>query len=107
MGTSYGILGQALNPAVDTETEFIVVPADHEYTGTVRVCNTGNVSVFYRVAHTPVSGAANIEDWDAYEVELGVGEVDDITMEMGPGETLRVQASSGDVSFKFSGMDID
>lgn len=107
MTISYGILGTALNPLATTETEFIVVPSNHEYTGTVRICNIDSIIITYRLAHTPSSGAANPEDWDIYDAELEPGETDDITMEMGPGETLRVYASTGNVSFKFSGMDKD
>jgi len=107
MAITYGIIGTALNPAATTETEFIVCPVGHEYTGTVRICNIGTVSADYRLAHTPVAGAANSEDWDAYDTELEPGETDDLTMEMAAGETLRVYASNSNFSFKFSGMDID
>ena len=107
MSIGYGLLGNSLNPAAVTETEFIVVPAVHEYTGTVRVCNLDTVAITYRLAHTLSAGAANPEDWDVYNAPLGVGETDDITMEMGAGETLRVYASTANVSFKFSGMDIE
>lgn len=107
MSDSYGILGTALNPAAITETEWIVVPTNHEYTGTVRVCNLDSVSITYRLAHTAISGIASSEDWDIYDTELEPGETDDITMEMSAGETLRVYASTANVSFKYSGLDID
>lgn len=106
MSRSYKILG-AINPLAATETEFVVVPSNHEHLGTVRVCNIDSVSVTYRLAHTSVSGAAVAKDWDIFDTELEPGETDDITMEMGPGETLRAYASTANVAFKFSGMDID
>lgn len=106
MPISYGIIGTALSPAATTETEWIVCPADTEYIGTVRVCNVDSVSITYRVAHTPLAGAASTEDWDIYDTELEPGEVDDITIEMGAGETLRVYASTANVSFKYTGQTI-
>lgn len=107
MTISYGILGVALNPEAMIETEFIIVPAGHEYTGTVRVCNLDSITITYRIAHTATSGAAEPKDWDIYDTELEPGETDDITMEMGSGETLRIYASTANVAFKFSGMDKD
>ena len=103
---SFGLIG-SLNPAALTETEFIVCPTDHEYQGTVRICNIDSVEITYRLAHTDITGAATSEDWDVYDAPLGVGEVDDITMEMGENETLRVYASTANVSFKYSGLDIN
>lgn len=106
MTISYGIIGEALNPVATAETEWIVCPTATEYIGTVRVCNVDSVTITYRLAHTPSTGAASIEDWDIYDTELEPGEVDDITIEMGAGETLRVYASTSNVSFKYSGQAI-
>lgn len=103
MAIQYGLIGTALAPAAITETEWIVCPSNTEYIGTVRVCNTDSVSVTYRLAHTPTTGAASTEDWDIYDTELEPGEVDDITIEMRDGETLRVYASTANVAFKYTG----
>jgi hypothetical protein len=103
MTIAYGIIQTALNPAATTETEWIVCPAATEYIGTVRICNVDTVAITYRLAHTPATGAASSEDWDIYDTELEPGEVDDITMEMKVAETLRVYASTANVSFKYSG----
>ena len=104
MTITYGIIGSALAPTAATETEWIVCPAGAEYVGVVRITNTDSIPIIYRLAHTPSSGAAAPEDWDVYGDTLEVGEVVDITEEMGSGETLRVYASTASVSFKYSGM---
>jgi len=108
MADTYGLLGTAVRPADLNENEWIVVPADHEYIGVVRVCNQSAVAETFRLAHNAVAGASTGEDWDFYNHALGIGQTKDITMEMGPLETLRVQVSTIDViSFKFTGIDRD
>lgn len=107
MSDTYVLLG-ALRPSTLVEQEFIAVPASHEYIGVVRVCNQSSTSETFKLAHTDTSGAATGEDWDFFNTPIDVGETIDITMEMGPSETLRVQVSTVDViSFKFTGIDRD
>lgn len=104
----YGIIGSALRPDGLGETEWIVVPADHEYIGVVRVCNQSASAETFRLAHTDAAGAAAGEDWDFYDTPIEIGQTIDITMEMAETETLRVQVSTVDViSFKYTGLDKD
>lgn len=108
MADTYGILGSAVRPSGLVEVEWIVVPVDHEYVGVIRVCNQSASAESFRLAHTDAAGAAAGEDWDFYDTPIEVGEVIDITKEMGPGETLRIQVSTVDViSFKYTGIDRD
>ena len=105
MSDTFGLLGVGVRPANLNENEWIVVPADHEYIGVVRVCNQSANAETFRLAHNAVAGASTGEDWDCYNTPIEVGETIDITMEMGPLETLRVQVSTIDViSFIFTGI---
>ena len=108
MANSFGILGAALRPANLLEQQWILVPADHEYIGTIRICEQGGADETFRLAHTDAAGAAAGEDWDFYDHPILANETIDVTKEMAAGETLRVQVSTVDViSFKFTGMDKD
>ena len=108
MADTFGLLGVGVRPANLNENEWIVVPADHEYIGVVRVCNQSAAPETFRLAHNAVTGASTGEDWDCYNTPIGIGQTIDITMEMAALETLRVQVSTIDViSFKFTGIDRD
>jgi hypothetical protein len=108
MADSYGIIGTGVRPVDLNENEWILVPADHEYIGIIRVCNQDPAAQTFRLAHTAATGAATGEDWDCYDTTLEIGQTIDITMEMAALETIRVQVSKIDViSFKYTGMDRD
>lgn len=111
-GISYGRLA---TPFVTTSggstTEFVLVPAAHEYIGTVRVAHVGSAGTgvtSYSLAHIASSGAATTAaDYFAYNIDLYESDVHDYTIELAAGEALTVTPEDTFISFNFTGMDKD
>jgi hypothetical protein len=107
----FGQLVEGINPAADTETEWFSVPLKHSYTGTIRAAHTGSAGTGptkYNLAVVSSSGVSPTKaNWQPFGVELEEGGMYDITYEIGPGKAVVVEADSNNVSFNFSGLDID
>ena len=108
MADSFKKLIPGINPIASAETEWFSVPSGHEYQGYVRVVNIGATATSYRIAGVSGPGAPPSDaDWEAYDTDPEVGEVHDLTMDLGPLEALVVYAGSADVAFNYRGLDID
>jgi hypothetical protein len=98
----------ALLPTTTAEQQLYVVPSVTEVDAVLRICNQDAVSQTYRVAHcqaghgdVPVSNAGN---WIWYDKVLPPSKTDEVSLHMGPTETIRVKASVGSkLSFHLSG----
>jgi hypothetical protein len=87
--------------------EWFSVPASTQYQGYVRVSNTGAAAT-YRIAGVAATGTVpTTADYEAYDVDLEVGDVHDLTMDLNALETLVIQSSTTDVVFNFRGLSID
>lgn len=94
----------AIRPSDTSETELYECPANGSFIGRLTVCNQASSLNTYRVAHTNSSGTASGNDWLRYDAELMANDFHTIDVELDSGDTLRVQAGSGDtISFILSG----
>ena len=111
MADSFDKLVNGINPAADTETEWFSVPTDHSYQGTVRVAHIGTSGAGITNYSMSVVSATGVSvtaaDRMARNVELDEGDLDDLTIELGEGKTLVVEADSNNVSFNLFGLDIN
>ena len=98
----------AARPSVTTEVLFYTVPAVTEIDGVLRICNQDTTSRTYSVAHT-VAGhgdvAANGADFLCYDKIISANDTNEISIEAGATETIRIKASIADkLSFTLEGV---
>ena len=86
----------ALKPSDTNEHELFLNQADTEVEGILRIANTLNSEVTYKVAHTDVSGAADPEDWFIPTRIIDPFDTHEVSITMGFNESLRVQTETAD-----------
>lgn len=108
MASTIKILGQA-NPTNSVLTDIYTVPANTTCTiSSITACNAGTVEGRFSVS-VAVGGAASapaqfiysdqsLEDRSTFVATIGIT--------LGPGDVLRVKASSGDFSFNVFGIEV-
>jgi hypothetical protein len=98
----------SVRPANTNEAQLYATPAATEFSGNLRVCNQDTVMRTFRVAHCSAAHgdvAADGDDWLCYDQQLWPGDPPfDISIAMGPTETIRIKASVADkLSFVLEG----
>lgn len=109
MATSvYKILGQSA-PSATTETDLYTVPAATEtIISTLTICNRGTTAATYRIS-VAVNGAATADkDYLAYNVSIDANSFVALTLglTLDATDTLRVYASTANLSFNLFGSEI-
>lgn len=105
--------GRLATPFVATSggstTEFALVPASHEYVGTLRVAHvgtSGSGTTSYNLAQLAASGdSVTLADNFAYNIVLNEGDVHTYTIEMAAETALAVTPADTFISFNLTGMD--
>lgn len=101
-------LVSGINPPANSRREWFSVPANHQYQGYVRITNLGTEKATYRLAGVAWAGSIpTTKDYEAYNTNIGPGDIHDLTMDLNELETLVVWASSSNVVFNYRGLDID
>ncbi len=94
-------------PANTDETALLTAGANEEYNGVLRicVCSQDTVTRKYWLAHCAATGAASMDEWIAYAVEIDAGKPPpEYSLHIGNNEEIRIKASVADeISFHFSG----
>lgn len=104
-----GLLGKA-SPAANTWTPVYTVPATKVTTMNIRLVNRDvNTSTNIRLAISTVAGSgapADSEYIEPVDYPMLAGEVlEDIALVAGPGEIVKIYASSGSVSIRVMGFE--
>lgn len=109
MATAYKILGQS-NPAATTETVLYTVPAATQTVGSsVVVCNQTASAATYRIAVRPSADASTTaKHWIVYGATVAASDSTVLTMgvTLATGDTVRVYASTANLSFSLFGSEI-
>lgn len=106
MTTLNGILGQEA-PAAATEEDLYTVPAAKHMTGKVLVANRG-VAATFRVSLAPLGAATINAHYIAYDAPLEANEpLSTVGFKVGATDVVRVEASTADVSFTCTGIELD
>ena len=109
MPTVYKILGQS-NPAATTETVLYTVPAATSTVGSsIVICNQTATAATYRIAVRPsAAGSTLAQHWIVYGATVAASDSTVITMgvTLATGDTVRVFASTANLSFSLFGSEI-
>lgn len=111
MPTSYKILGQS-NPAATTETVLYtapVSPATAAVASSIVICNQTATAATYRIAVRPAAdGATTAKHWIVYGATVAASDSTVLTMgvTIASGDTVRVYASTANLSFSLFGSEI-
>lgn len=109
MPTAYKILGQS-NPSAVTETVLYTAPASTStVVSTVTICNQTSSAATYRIAVRPsADGSTTAKHWIVYGATVAASDTTALTLgiTLGAGDTLRVYASTANLSFSAFGSEI-
>ncbi len=107
MATVRGPLGQAA-PLATTLTDIYTAPATKQATGRVFVTNRANSPATFRIS-VAVNGAADADEqyvsWDKSIAGNDTGST--VAFFVGNDDVVRVFASTGNLSFTFSAIEVD
>ena len=105
MAETYKRLG-GISPST-TEASLYTVPASTQAVVTVNVCNKSTSARTYRLGLVATNAAAGANDWLAYDKLIDPNDVQQFTgIGMNAANTLRGYASTADVTFVASGVEI-
>lgn len=109
MPTAYKILGQS-NPSATTETVLYTAPSlTSTVVSTVTICNQTSSAATYRIAVRPsADGSTTAKHWIVYGATVAASDTTALTLgiTLGAGDTLRVYASTANLSFSAFGSEI-
>ena len=108
MSTNYKILGQ-VNPSATTDTTLYTVPAGTQAViSTIVIANLDVASATYRIALRPAGETVANKHYIAYNVSVGAADSTTLTigLTLAATDVITVQASSSNLSFNLSGMEI-
>jgi hypothetical protein len=109
MATTYKILGQS-NPSATTETALYTVPSSTStVVSTVTIANQAATSATYRIAVRPAADASTAaKHWIVYGATVAANDTTMLTLgiTLAASDTLRVFASTANVSFSAFGSEI-
>lgn len=109
MPTAYKILGQS-NPSATTETVLYTAPAlTSSVISTVTVCNQSSSAATYRIAVRPsADGSTAAKHWIVYGATVAGSDTTALTLglTLAAGDTVRVFASTANLSFSAFGSEI-
>lgn len=108
MADTLKILGQAA-PAADTDTDLYTVPGSTEaVASTMLVCNRGSSEADFRVAVRPAGATLADEHYVYYDAPLAANATFAATvgLSLAASDVVTVRASSANVSFTLSGVEV-
>lgn len=109
MPTAYKILGQS-NPSATTETVLYTAPAlTSSVISTLMVANQSSSAATYRIAVRPsADGSTAAKHWIVYGATVGGSDSTALTLgiTLAAGDTVRVFASTANLSFSAFGSEI-
>lgn len=109
MATAYKILGQS-NPAATTETVLYTVPSSTSAViSSLAVCNQTASAATYRIAVRPsADGSTAAKHWIVYGATVAASDSTILTLglTLATGDTVRVYASTANLSFSAYGSEI-
>ena len=109
MATSYKILGQS-NPSATTETVLYTVPsATSTVISSISICNQTASAATYRIAVRPSADASTTaKHWIVYGATVAASDSTILTVgvTLAAGDTVRVYASTANLSFSAFGSEI-
>ncbi len=108
MSNSYKILGQ-VNPSATTNTTLYTVPAGTQAViSTIVIANLDTAPATYRIALRPAGETIANKHYIAYNVSVGAADSTTLTigLTLAATDVVTVQASSSNLSFNLSGMEI-
>jgi len=109
MATTYKILGQS-NPSATTETALYTVPSlTSTVVSTVTIANQAATSATYRIAVRPAADESTTgEHWIVYGATVAANDTTMLTLgiTLAASDTLRVYASTANISFSAFGSEI-
>ena len=101
-----GILGQS-DPALDELTDLYTAPSNVSTTGRVFVTNRAAAATF-RIAVAVAGADDSDEQYIAYDTAIGANEnIATIAFFMGSTDVVRVESSTNDLSFTFTGTEVE
>lgn len=107
--TAYKILGQS-NPAATTETVLYTAPAlTSSVVSTITICNQTSSAATYRIAVRPsAAGSTLAQHWIVYGATVAASDTTALTLglTLATGDTIRVYASTANLSFSAFGSEI-
>lgn len=108
MAVTRKVLGQSA-PSATTETELYTVPgATTAVVSTITICNRGASAATFRVSVSVNDVATANKDYIYYDVALAANDTFAATMgiTLGANDTIRVYASSANLSFNLFGQEM-
>ena len=108
MATEYKILGQ-VNPSATTNTTLYTVPAGTQAViSTIVVANLTNTAASYRIALRPGGETIANKHYIAYNVSVAASDSTTLTigLTLAATDVVTVYASTADLSFNLSGMEV-
>jgi hypothetical protein len=109
MATTYKILGQS-NPSATTETELYAVPSlTSTVVSTVTIANQAATSATYRIAVRPAADASTAaKHYIVYGATVAANDTTMLTLgiTLAASDTLRIYASTANISFSAFGSEI-
>jgi hypothetical protein len=108
MATTYKVLGQ-LNPTATTETSLYSPSAVSAVLSTIAICNQAGTSATYRIAIRKTGESSTAaKNWLVYGATVAANDTTMLTLgiTLAASDTLRVFASTANVSFSAFGSEI-
>ena len=109
MATTYKVLGQS-NPAATTETTLYTPSGSAAaVVSTITICNQAASAATYRIAVWPTGTSSSVaKNWIVYGATVAASDTTALTLglTLENGATIRVYASSANVSFNAFGSEI-
>jgi hypothetical protein len=108
MATTYKVLGQ-LNPSATTETSLYSPSGVAAVVSTIMICNQSSSAATYRIAVRPsADGSTAAKHWIVYGATVGASDATALTLgvTLAAGDSIRVYASTANISFSAFGSEI-
>lgn len=108
MATTYKILGQS-NPSATTETSLYSPSGVAAVVSTIMICNQSSSAATYRIAVRPSADATTAaKHWIVYGATVGASDATALTLgvTLAAGDSIRVYASTANISFSAFGSEI-
>ena len=108
MATAYKILGQAAPSANTAATLYTVPSATEAIVSALTICNRGNAAATYRIAFVPSGESLASKHYFAYETSVGAYDTTSADTKFGlaTGDVVSVYASTADLTFIVSGVEL-
>lgn len=108
MATSYKILGQSAPSATTATTLYTVPSATEAIISAMTICNRGGSSATYRIALIPSGESLGNKHYFTYDTTVGSYDTTSADTKFGlsAGDVISVYASTSDLTFIISGVEL-